>query len=150
LDQYKLHQDKVTGGIWNTEAESELLQEEQRHQEMHCSSCSRKLNFLKHMLSSPLTNPIFVASPHCHSIAHASVFFFFHLLLLNNPPCRNLKIISTFTHQLAPSLLGALHLPYSFSLKAPYQKESTSLSYAGCLLVVKTLSLIGATKSSVQ
>jgi len=77
-------------------------------------------------------------------------FFFFQLLLLNNPPCRNLKIISTFTHQLAPSLLVALHLPYSFSLKAPYQKESTSLSYAGCLLLLTTtLSLIGATKSSV-
>jgi hypothetical protein len=76
-------------------------------------------------------------------------FFLFHLLLLNSPPCGNLKIISTFTHQLAPSLLVALHLPYSFSLKAPYQKESTSLSYAGCLLVVTTLSLIGATKSSV-
>ncbi len=75
LDQYKLHQDKVTSGIWNTEAEWELLQEEQCHQKMHCSSCSRKSNSFKQMLSSPLTNPDFLASPHCHSIAHASIFF---------------------------------------------------------------------------
>jgi len=88
-----------------------FLQQKIEFFELHALICSHKPKF-----SSKSLLPLYLLMPQS--------FFFFHLLLLNNPPCRNLKIISTFTHQLAPSLLVALH----FHLHPTTEKLSTPLS----------------------